>query len=151
MPNEAVAPRAERILTRRKLGSRRSGEYLGVRKWGTTRDARRAFRGEYRRVEADRFCGDWHIFQLRWSSLLYRRHAGCLGRGARARPSALKLLDLGAGIGSVIDGAHHHPNATLKMIEAQEISHLLARRAIERNDLQNRVRAIHADLRDLFH
>lgn len=63
--------------------------------------------------------------------------------------SALTLLDLGCGIGSVLTMlAHRFPRAHLTGVEAQEISFELAERNVERNDLGGRVALCHADLRD---
>jgi tRNA1(Val) A37 N6-methylase TrmN6 len=70
--------------------------------------------------------------------------------GARELPKAKQLLDLGSGIGSVGLMALYRmsENAKLTMVEAQEISHRLARRAISVNGLEDRVRARLGDLRD---
>lgn len=66
-------------------------------------------------------------------------------------PGARRLLDLGAGIGSVglIALWRSPPDATLVAIEAQEISFALLESNIARNGLAGRVRAIHGDLRDV--
>ena len=101
-------------------------------------------------ASCDRLCGDWFIYQLRGGHRFSTDDMLVAWMGASARPNATRLLDLGAGIGSVGLMALYQmaPEATLKMIEAQEISHILARKAIERNHLQDRVQAIHGDLRD---
>lgn len=66
-------------------------------------------------------------------------------------PGARRLLDLGAGLGSVgLIALWRSPaDATLVAIEAQEISFALLEANIARNGLATRVRAIHADLRDV--
>jgi tRNA1Val (adenine37-N6)-methyltransferase len=66
-------------------------------------------------------------------------------------PHATKLLDLGAGIGSVglIALWRAQSHATLTAIEAQEISFALLEKNITNNQLAARVRAIHGDLRDV--
>jgi tRNA1(Val) A37 N6-methylase TrmN6 len=66
-------------------------------------------------------------------------------------PGATRLLDLGAGIGSVglIALWRAAPEATLVAIEAQEVSFALLEQNIARNGLRERVRAIHGDLREV--
>lgn len=65
-------------------------------------------------------------------------------------PGAPRLLDLGSGIGGVgLIALWRSPGATLVAIEAQEVSFGLLESNIERNGLRDRVRAIHADLRDV--
>lgn len=59
-----------------------------------------------------------------------------------------RLLDLGAGIGTVgLLLLWRSPDATLTCIEAQEVSSDLLEKNVARNGLGERVRAIHADLR----
>ncbi len=62
-----------------------------------------------------------------------------------------RILDLGAGIGSVglIALWRSPPGATLVAIEAQEQSFALLTDNLERNGLTDRVRAIHGDLREV--
>ena len=69
---------------------------------------------------------------------------------ARVAPQATRLLDIGAGIGSVgLLALHRRPaEARLTMVEAQRVSHVLARKTIEINGLSSRVEARHGDLRD---
>ena len=70
--------------------------------------------------------------------------------GVRAVPEAERLLDLGAGIGSVGLMALHQmrPSATTTLIEALELSHDLCRRTVEHNALQGRVRLRLGDFRE---
>lgn len=70
-------------------------------------------------------------------------------RAVRARPDAERHADLGCGLGSVLlmvawklAGAKH------VAVEAQAVSHELARRNIERNGLSDRVTLHRGDLRD---
>lgn len=101
-------------------------------------------------VTLDRLAGDWRIFQLarghRFSAddLLTAWFAAGLAPGAR------RLLDLGAGIGSVglLTLWRMAPESRLVMVEAQEVSHRLARRTITWNGLGARVEARLGDLRD---
>lgn len=66
----------------------------------------------------------------------------------KTSPERRRLLDLGAGIGTVgMLLLWRSPDATLVSIEAQEISFALLEKNIARNDLGARVRAIHGDLR----
>lgn len=70
---------------------------------------------------------------------------------AEKMPGATRLLDLGAGLGSVgLLALWRAPaGATLVSIEAQEVSFALLERNIADNALGERVRAIHGDLRDV--
>jgi tRNA1(Val) A37 N6-methylase TrmN6 len=68
---------------------------------------------------------------------------------ARARPEARNVLDLGCGLGSVLLMlAYKLPQARLWGVEAQAESFALLQRNCVRNDVQYRVRTLHADLRD---
>ena len=71
-------------------------------------------------------------------------------RAVEAHPGATRLLDLGAGVGSVGLTALSRcaETATLCCVEAQRISHELCRRTVARNGLEHRVACVHADLRD---
>jgi len=63
---------------------------------------------------------------------------------------ATKILDLGAGLGSVgLIALWRSPGATLVAVEAQEVSFALLEQNIARNGLTDRVRAIHGDLREV--
>lgn len=65
-------------------------------------------------------------------------------------PDARRILDLGAGIGSVgLIALWRSPHASLVAIEAQEVSFALLEGNIARNELGPRVRAIHGDLREV--
>ncbi|MFN0253485.1 MAG: tRNA1(Val) (adenine(37)-N6)-methyltransferase [Kofleriaceae bacterium] len=69
---------------------------------------------------------------------------------AEKMPRATRLLDLGAGIGSVgLLALWRAPaEATLVSIEAQAVSFALLQRNLADNQLGDRVRAIHGDLRE---
>lgn len=63
---------------------------------------------------------------------------------------AHRILDLGSGIGGVgLIALWRSPNATLVAVEAQEVSFELLTGNIARNDLGERARAIHGDLREV--
>lgn len=97
----------------------------------------------------DPLVGTWDVLQLR------RGHRGSTDdrltswRAIAARPDAVRYLDLGAGVGTVgLTSLWHLPGAHLTAVEAQDVSHDLFRRTIEHNGLQDRVTAIHGDIRD---
>jgi tRNA1Val (adenine37-N6)-methyltransferase len=69
---------------------------------------------------------------------------------AETSPNARRILDLGAGIGSVgLLALARSPEATLACVEAQEVSFALLLRNIALNGLEGRVRAFHGDLREV--
>lgn len=99
----------------------------------------------------DLLCGEWRIWQLTRGHRFSTDDMLTAWTAARARPDALRLLDLGAGIGSVgLMALFRLPaEATLVAIEAQEVSHGLCRRTVETNGLAERVTLRLGDLRDL--
>lgn len=101
----------------------------------------------------DRLAGDWRIFQLKRGHRFSTDDLAAAWRASLARPTAERLLDLGAGIGSV--GLvtlwrlrAQAPDATLTTVEAQALSHGLQCRTIRVNGLAARVDARLGDLRD---
>ncbi len=98
----------------------------------------------------DRLVGDWEVFQLARGHRFSSDDLLCAWAAMRARKTATRLLDLGAGIGSVglMTLWHLPPSARLLMVEAQQVSHALACRSLEYNDLAARVEARLGDLRD---
>lgn len=102
-------------------------------------------------LSIDSLTGGWTIAQRKKG---HRHSTDDLLTGwyaAEIVPGARRLLDLGAGLGSVglIALWRSPPDATLVAIEAQEISFALLESNIARNGLGARVRAIHGDLRDV--
>ena len=97
----------------------------------------------------DRLVGDWRIVQLRAGHRFSTDDFLTAWLAVEAQPSALRLLDLGAGIGSVglMTLYHLSRDAHLTMVEAQEVSHTLANETVRLNALSN-VTAIVGDLRD---
>jgi tRNA1Val (adenine37-N6)-methyltransferase len=97
----------------------------------------------------DLLAGDWRIFQLRNGYRFSTDDLLTAWAAVHAKPEARRLLDLGAGIGSV--GllalwklpAYGH----LTMVEMQEVSHLLACRTVLYNGLAARVTLHLQDLR----
>jgi tRNA1(Val) A37 N6-methylase TrmN6 len=68
---------------------------------------------------------------------------------ARTLPNARRCLELGSGIGSVLLMlAYKLPQAEFVAVEAQRNSFRLLSRNVARNQLGERVRLLHADLRD---
>lgn len=98
----------------------------------------------------DRLAGDWQIHQLRRGHRFSADDLLTAWVAAETAPRARRLLDIGAGIGSVglMTLWRMDPAATLVMVEAQEISHRLARHSITTNGLSDRVEARLGDLRD---
>ena len=96
----------------------------------------------------DPLVGTWDVLQLA------RGHRGSTDdrltawRAVACRPDATSYLDLGAGVGTVgLTALWHLPSAHLTAIEAQDISHRLFVRTVAHNGLQDRVRAVHGDIR----
>jgi tRNA1(Val) A37 N6-methylase TrmN6 len=98
----------------------------------------------------DRLAGDWRIWQLRDGHRFSADDMLTAWLAAETAPDARRLLDLGAGIGSVglMTLWRMAPEATLVMVEAQEVSHRLARRTLATNGLEGRVTPRLGDLRD---
>jgi tRNA1(Val) A37 N6-methylase TrmN6 len=96
----------------------------------------------------DQLTSGWTILQRRRG---HRHSTDDLLTGwyaAEKTPERRRLLDLGAGIGTVgLLLLWRSPGATLTAIEAQEISFGLLEKNIAKNALEGRVRAIHGDLR----
>ncbi|MFH1465308.1 MAG: methyltransferase [Pseudomonadota bacterium] len=98
----------------------------------------------------DALAGSWRILQLARGHRFSSDDLLCAWAAAVTRPDALRLLDLGAGIGSVGLLTLHRmaPEARLVMVEAQQVSHDLAVRTLRLNGLQDRVTARLGDLRE---
>jgi tRNA1(Val) A37 N6-methylase TrmN6 len=101
-------------------------------------------------VSLDKLAGDWRLYQLRRGHRFSVDDVLTAWAGVQSRPDALRLLDLGAGIGSVglLALWRMQPEATLCMLEVQEVSHRLARASVGINGLAGRVELHHGDLRD---
>lgn len=101
-------------------------------------------------VTIDALTGGWSIAQRKRG---HRHSTDDLLTGWYAIevvPAARRILDLGAGLGSVgLIALWRSPEATLVAVEAQEVSFGLLTSNLERNDLGARVRAIHGDLREV--
>jgi len=96
--------------------------------------------------------GDWRILQRkdghRWS--LDDLLTAWLARRT-SPPAPRRLLDLGTGIGSVAAMlAWCFPEAEVTGVEAQDVSIDLARRTALINQVEGRMRYVHADLRTVF-
>ena len=102
-------------------------------------------------VTLDPLAGPWRLFQLRRGHRFSTDDLLVAWCAMQARPRARKLLDIGAGIGSVgLMTLYAMPDdAHLTMVEAQQISHQLARASAVHNGLSERVSLIHSDLREV--
>lgn len=96
----------------------------------------------------DAIAGDYRVFQRVRGHRYSLDDVATAYVAARAAPDAIRIADLGCGIGSVtIMLAYRFAAASMEAIEAQEISHHLAMRNLERNGLSARVRLHRGDLR----
>ncbi len=102
------------------------------------------------RTSLDRLAGDWRIHQLVGGHRFSADDLFTAWVAAESCPAATRLLDLGAGIGSVglMTLWRMQPSATLVAIEAQEVSHDLMLRTVAENQLGARVECRLGDLRD---
>jgi tRNA1Val (adenine37-N6)-methyltransferase len=101
-------------------------------------------------LTVDGLTGTWRITQRKRG---HRHSTDDLLTGwyaAETAPAARRILDLGAGIGSVgFLALARSPDASLTCVEAQEMSFALLLRNVALNGLEARVRAFHGDLRDV--
>jgi tRNA1(Val) A37 N6-methylase TrmN6 len=100
-------------------------------------------------ITLDILAGDWRILQLRRGHRFSADDLLTAWTAVRAKPQAHRLLDLGAGIGSVgllalwkLPAAAH-----LTMVEVQAVSHALAGRTVVHNGLGGRATLHLQDLR----
>ncbi len=96
-----------------------------------------------------RLSGSWWIFQLADGHRYATDDVLTAWTGVRAGPLARRVLDLGAGIGSVGLMALNllPPEARLVSVEVQSVSAGLAQRTVHYNGLTERVDVRHGDLR----
>lgn len=99
----------------------------------------------------DKLIGGWSILQLARGHRFSTDDLAAAWRAALARPAARTLLDLGCGLGTVglTTLFHLPPDARMVGVEVQEVSVGLARRTAALNGLADRVRIVHADLREV--
>jgi tRNA1Val (adenine37-N6)-methyltransferase len=92
-------------------------------------------------ITLDTLAGNWRIFQLRRGYRFSTDDLLVAWAAVRAQPEARRLLDLGAGLGSVglLALWKLSAEAHLTMVEVQAVSHLLARRSVAYNGLNERV------------
>jgi len=92
-------------------------------------------------ITLDALAGSWRIFQLRRGYRFSTDDLLVAWAAVRAQPEAHRLLDLGAGIGSVgLLALWKLPaKAHLTMVEVQAISHILAQHTVAYNGLIERV------------
>jgi tRNA1Val (adenine37-N6)-methyltransferase len=100
-------------------------------------------------ITRDTLAGDWRIFQLRRGHRFSTDDLLTAWTAARANPEACRLLDLGAGLGSVglLTIWKLPATAHLTTVEVQAVSHALACRTVHYNGLSARVTAHLQDLR----
>ena len=99
-------------------------------------------------ISCDQLTEDWHIFQLKKGHRFSADDIFTAYFASMHHPNPQNLLDLGAGIGTVgLLTLSRFPKAHLTMIEAQDISHQLAKRSIAHNNIAHRVHALQGDLR----
>lgn len=101
-------------------------------------------------VTLDRLSGDWWIYQRRRGQRYSTDDVLTAWLALQARPRALRLLDLGAGIGSIgLLALRLLPaEARLVSVEILAESAALARRSIAMNGVADRVTVLAGDLRD---
>src|SRR5262249_40629802 len=100
-------------------------------------------------VTLDTLAGDWRIVQLRTGHRFSADDVLTAWAAVHAKPEALRLLDLGSGLGSVGLLALWKLPMTghLTMVEVQAVSHALACSTVAYNGLTGRVILHHQDLR----
>jgi tRNA1Val (adenine37-N6)-methyltransferase len=100
-------------------------------------------------ITLDTLAGRWRIFQLRRGHRFSADDLLTAWAAVRARPEGHRLLDLGAGIGSIgLLALWKLPaGGDLTMVEVQAVSHALARRTVAHNGLVARVTLHLMDLR----
>ena len=101
-------------------------------------------------ITLDKLIGNWKIYQLKRGHRFSVDDQMTAVIAAELVPNAKRMLDIGAGIGSVgLMTLYKLPSdAVLTMIEAQNISHQLAKRTIAHNNLEQRTKPLFGDLRD---
>ena len=101
-------------------------------------------------ITLDQLTDEWEIHQLKRGHRFSADDIFTAYIASQHHPNPKKILDLGAGIGTVgLLTLSRFPNTNLTMIEAQQISHQLAQKTIEHNGLTNRVHALRGDIRNL--
>ena len=98
----------------------------------------------------DQITRDWWIFQLRKGHRFSTDDTVTAWTAGRACPEARRVIDIGAGLGSVgLMTLHYlHSDARSVFVEAQEVSHQLCRKTVAYNDLAHQIELRLGDLRD---
>ena len=100
-------------------------------------------------ITLDQLTEQWEIHQLKKGHRFSADDIFTAYIASQYHTDPKRILDLGAGIGTVgLLTLSRFPTAHLTMIEAQQISHQLAKKTIEHNQLTNRTRAFRGDIRD---
>ena len=101
-------------------------------------------------LSCDAITADFRIYQRRRGHRYSLDDLATAAEAVRAHPEPHRCLDLGCGIGSVLlMVAWRFPHASLLGVEAQALSLSLARRSVALNALDDRVRLLELDLREL--
>ena len=101
-------------------------------------------------ITLDKINRDWSIYQLKKGHRYSTDDMMTAWMAHRVAGDVDIQADIGAGIGScgLMTLWKRSPASKLVMIEAQKVSHELAKRSITYNNLQHRVEARYGDLRD---
>lgn len=101
-------------------------------------------------ITLDKINRDWSIYQLKKGHRYSADDMLTAWMAHRVAGNVEVQADIGAGIGSCgLMTLWRRPNSSrLVMVEAQRISHELAKRTISHNQLEDRIEARHGDLRD---
>lgn len=102
-------------------------------------------------VTCDQLTGHWRIFQLKRGHRFSNDDLFTAWRASLHAPESTNLLDIGSGVGSVglsTLAKMNSPKATLIGVEAQDISHRLAKETVAMNGLGDRVQMLAGDLRN---
>lgn len=101
-------------------------------------------------ITLDRLTPEWKIHQLKRGHRFSSDDLLTAWMATEEVPSPKHQLDLGAGIGTVgLSCLYRQPETTqLVMVEAQEVSHALAKKTVVYNGLESRVELRLGDMRD---
>lgn len=102
-------------------------------------------------ITLDKINRDWSIYQLKKGHRYSTDDMLTAWVAHKVAGNVDLQIDIGAGIGScgLMTLWRRSASSKLVMLEAQKISHELAKRTIQYNQLSHRVEARHGDLRDL--
>lgn len=101
-------------------------------------------------ITLDALTQNWNIFQLKRGHRFSADDLFTADLALQLCPEATRLCDIGSGLGTVglLVLASLPTDSTLVMVEAQQVSHQLAKKTLKLNGLQHRVEARYGDLRE---